>query len=83
MRTPGFVGILPIVSRFGSKVGNEFEYAGQPTRIVHPPPTADAEYDGEELSTTPFSNILPYPDCRVQFMDKSLCFHYDLMLSSH
>ena len=43
MRMPRFVGIIQIVSRFDSKVGNEFEYIGQPARIVHPPPTADAE----------------------------------------
>jgi hypothetical protein len=43
MRMPRFVGIIQIVSRFDSKVGNEFDYTGQPARIVHPPPTADAE----------------------------------------
>ena len=42
-----FEGTLPIVPLFGSKLRNEFEYTGQPSKLVHlfPAETAVSVFD--------------------------------------
>lgn len=55
-----FVGTLPIVFRFGSKLRNDFEYAGQPSRLVHSPPAADAVEDECDLASVLFLYLCEY-----------------------